>query len=33
LVAAEYLKTPDEYPVLKKENSTSYIEYRFGLGF
>jgi hypothetical protein len=32
LVAAEYLKTPDEYPVLKKENSTSYIEYRFGLG-
>jgi len=32
LVAAEYLKTPDEYPVLKRENSTSYIEYRFGLG-
>jgi hypothetical protein len=32
LVAAEYLKTPDSYPVLKKENSTSYIEYRFGLG-
>lgn len=32
LVAAEYLKTPDAYPVLKRENSTSYIEYRFGLG-
>jgi hypothetical protein len=32
LVAAEYLRTTDEYPVLKKENSTSYIEYRFGLG-
>jgi hypothetical protein len=32
LVAAEYLKTSDEYPVLKKENSTSYVEYRFGLG-
>jgi hypothetical protein len=32
LVAAEYIKTPDSYPVLKRENSTSYIEYRFGLG-
>lgn len=32
LVAAEYLKTPDQYPVLKRENSISYIEYRFGLG-
>lgn len=32
LVAAEYLQTPDEYPVLKRENSISYIEYRFGLG-
>lgn len=32
LVAAEYLETPDEYPVLKRENSISYIEYRFGLG-
>ena len=32
LVAAEYLKTSDQKPVLKKENSTSYIEYRFGLG-
>jgi len=32
LIAAEYLKTPDQYPVLKRENSISYIEYRFGLG-
>jgi hypothetical protein len=32
LVAAEYLKTSDALPVLKRENSTSYIEYRFGLG-
>jgi len=32
LVAAEYIETPDEYPVLKRENSISYIEYRFGLG-
>jgi hypothetical protein len=32
LVAAEYMKTLDENPVLKKENSISYIEYRFGIG-
>lgn len=32
LVAAEYLETADQYPVLKRENSISYIEYRFGLG-
>jgi hypothetical protein len=32
LVAAEYIKTIDENPVLKKENSISYIEYRFGVG-
>ena len=32
LVAAEYMKTLDENPVLKKENSVSYIEYRFGIG-
>lgn len=32
LTAAEYIETPDEYPVLKRENSISYIEYRFGLG-
>jgi hypothetical protein len=32
LVAAEYLRTSDQSPVLKKENSTSYVEYRFGLG-
>jgi hypothetical protein len=32
LVAAEYIKTLDENPILKKENSTSYVEYRFGLG-
>jgi hypothetical protein len=32
LVAAEYIKTLDQNPVLKKENSISYIEYRFGIG-
>ena len=32
LVAAEYIKTLDENPILKRENSTSYVEYRFGLG-
>jgi len=32
LVAAEYVKTLDENPILKKENSTSYVEYRFGVG-
>jgi len=32
LVAAEYMKTLDENPILKKENSTSYVEYRFGVG-
>jgi hypothetical protein len=32
LVAAEYVKTLDENPILKKENSTSYIEYRLGIG-
>lgn len=32
LIAAEHVKTQDELPILKRENSTSYIEYRFGLG-
>jgi len=32
LVAAEHIKTIDESPILKRENSTSFIEYRFGLG-
>lgn len=32
LIGAEYIKTDNGYPVLKEENSTSYIEYRFGLG-
>ena len=32
LVAAEYIKTLDENPISKKENSTSYVEYRFGVG-
>ena len=32
LVAAEYIKTQDENPILKRENSTSYVEYRFGIG-
>jgi hypothetical protein len=32
LVAAEYVKTLDENPILKRENSTSYVEYRFGIG-
>jgi hypothetical protein len=32
LVAAEYIKTLDQNPILKRENSTSYIEYRFGIG-
>jgi hypothetical protein len=32
IVAAEYVKTLDENPILKRENSTSYVEYRFGTG-
>jgi hypothetical protein len=32
LVAGEYVKTLDKNPILKRENSTSYVEYRFGLG-
>lgn len=32
LVAAEYVKTLDGNPILKRENSTSYVEYRFGIG-
>jgi hypothetical protein len=32
LVAAEYIKTVDTNPISKKENSTSYVEYRFGVG-
>ena len=32
LVAAEYIKTQDQNPISKKENSTSYVEYRFGVG-
>ena len=32
LVAAEYIKTLDQNPILKRENSTSYVEYRFGIG-
>jgi hypothetical protein len=32
LIGAEYIKTDNGYPVLKEENSTNYIEYRFGLG-
>jgi hypothetical protein len=32
ITAAEYMKTQDAFPVLKRENSISYIEYRFGLG-
>jgi hypothetical protein len=32
LVAAERVKTLDENPILKRENSTSYVEYRFGVG-
>ena len=32
LVAADYIKTLDENPILKKENSAGYVEYRFGLG-
>jgi hypothetical protein len=32
LVAAERVKTLDENPILKRENSTSYVEYRFGIG-
>lgn len=31
LTAAEYIKTQDAYPILKRENSISYIEYRFGV--
>jgi hypothetical protein len=32
LIAGEYIKTLDEKPILKRENSTSYVEYRFGVG-
>ena len=32
LVAGEYVKTLDANPILKRENSTSYVEYRFGIG-
>lgn len=32
MIGAEYLKTDSGYPVLKEQNSTSYIEYRFGIG-
>jgi hypothetical protein len=32
LIGAEYIQTDNSYPILKEENSTSYIEYRFGLG-
>lgn len=32
LIGAEYIKTSDGFDVLKQENSTAYIEYRFGLG-
>jgi hypothetical protein len=32
LVAAEHVKTLDQNPILKRENSTSYVEYRFGIG-
>jgi hypothetical protein len=32
LVAGEYIKTLDQNPISKRENSTSYIEYRFGVG-
>jgi hypothetical protein len=32
LVAGEYIKTLDANPILKRENSTSYVEYRFGIG-
>jgi hypothetical protein len=32
LVAGEYIKTLDQNPISKRENSTSYIEYRFGIG-
>lgn len=32
LIGAEYIKTSDGFDILKQENSTSYIEYRFGLG-
>ena len=32
LVAAERVKTLDQNPILKRENSTSYVEYRFGIG-
>lgn len=31
LTAAEYVRTQDAYPILKRENSISYIEYRFGV--
>ena len=32
LIAGEYIKTLDQNPILKRENSTSYVEYRFGIG-
>jgi hypothetical protein len=32
LFAYNLLKTDDGYPILKQENTTNYIEYRFGIG-
>lgn len=32
LFAYNVIKTDDSYPILKKENTSNYIEYRFGIG-
>jgi hypothetical protein len=32
LFAYNLLKTDDGYPILKQENTSNYIEYRFGIG-
>jgi hypothetical protein len=32
LVGANIISTPDGNPIIKPENSTSYVEYKFGLG-
>jgi hypothetical protein len=32
LVGYDVLREDNGYPVLKSENSTNYIEYRFGIG-
>jgi hypothetical protein len=32
LFAYNIIKTDDGFPILKKENTSNYVEYRFGIG-